>query len=72
MPFRKLTQGGFLAPECKNCRSTVHHQPFRIEARTINGAKFVSRWEFCSPSCLTEFTTSDEWINEVQTYEESR
>ena len=33
----------------------------RIQARTVNNAKYVFQWEFCSPECLEDFMASDTW-----------
>lgn len=56
MPGRfKKVHGVLQAPPCRNCHTNVHRAPFCIQARSVNNARMIEEWKFCSPSCLTDW-----------------
>lgn len=56
MPGRfKKVHGVLQAPPCRNCHTNIHRAPFCIQARSVNNARMIEEWKFCSPSCLTDW-----------------
>ena len=56
--------GQMWGPACRACKQVkdwAKCRPMRIQARTVNNAKYVFQWEFCSPECLEDFMASDNW-----------
>lgn len=60
MPGRfKKVNGVLQAPPCRYCHTKIHRAPFCIQARSVNNARMIEEWKFCSPSCLTD------WIKQM-------
>ena len=52
--------GRFWGDSCRNCKIVkdwAQCRPMRIQTRSVNNARCIQEWYFCSPECLVEFTS---------------
>jgi len=50
------------APPCLECKSNIHAAPMTIQLRSLNNAKLIQEFLFCSPACLAKYVKSPTWL----------